>query len=153
MGRLWSLPASRSKNGQAHSVPLSEPVLAILQARREATPPKCRFCFSATGRGPIVGVSKAKRRIDAMMLAELGSLAPWVIHDLRRSAASGMASLGVLPFVIEAVLNHKSGTIKGVAAVYNRYSYAAEKREALERWAAAVATIAADAEPALALAA
>src|SRR3546814_18600605 len=59
----------------------------------------------------------------------------WTIHDLRRTAASGMARLGQPVHVVEAALNHKSGTIKGVAAVYNRYSYADEKRTALEAWA------------------
>ena len=60
---------------------------------------------------------------------------PWTLHDLRRTCASGMASLKIAPHVIEAVLNHKSGTIKGVARVYNRYDYAAEKRAALDAWA------------------
>ena len=60
---------------------------------------------------------------------------PWTLHDLRRSCASGMASLKIAPHVIEAVLNHKNGTIKGVAKVYNRYSYATEKRAALDAWA------------------
>lgn len=58
----------------------------------------------------------------------------WRIHDLRRTLASGMAELGILPHVIEAVLNHRSGIVKGVAAIYNRYNYEKEKREALERW-------------------
>jgi integrase len=69
----------------------------------------------------------------AKTAAKLG--APWVLHDCRRTAASGMARLGVPPHVVEAVLNHKSGQVRGVAAVYNRYSYAAEKREALALWA------------------
>jgi integrase len=60
---------------------------------------------------------------------------PWTLHDLRRTCASGMARLNIAPHIVEAVLNHKSGTIKGVAAVYNRYSYAAEKRQALDAWA------------------
>jgi len=58
----------------------------------------------------------------------------WTLHDLRRTAASGMAGLGIAPHVVEAVLNHKSGSIKGVSAVYNRYNYAEEKRAALEAW-------------------
>jgi integrase len=62
-------------------------------------------------------------------------IATFRMHDLRRSLASGLARLGVAPHVVEAVLNHKSGVIKGVAAVYNRYSYATEKRLALEAWA------------------
>jgi integrase len=65
----------------------------------------------------------------------------WQIHDLRRTAASTMAGLGVAPHVVEAVLNHKSGTIRGVAAVYNRYAYAAEKRHALEALARAIDAI------------
>src|SRR3546814_17754150 len=59
----------------------------------------------------------------------------WTIHDLRRTAASGMARLGQPVHVVAAALNHKSGPIKGVAAVYNRYSYADEKRTALAEWA------------------
>ena len=62
-------------------------------------------------------------------------LEPWRLHDLRRTAASGMARLGVPVHVIEAVLNHRSGQISGVAAVYNRHSYLPEKRRALEAWA------------------
>ena len=55
--------------------------------------------------------------------------------DLRRTVASGLARLQTPPHVIEAILNHRSGTISGVAAVYNRYSYLEEKRQALEAWA------------------
>ena len=61
-------------------------------------------------------------------------LAPFVIHDLRRTAASGMARLGIAPHVVEAVLNHRTGTVSGVAKVYNRFNYEAEKRAALETW-------------------
>ena len=59
---------------------------------------------------------------------------PWRIHDLRRTAATGMARIGQPIHVVEAVLNHKSGAISGVAAVYNRYSYLEEKRKALNDW-------------------
>jgi integrase len=95
--------------------------------------------FSTTGKTAVSGFGKAKDRIDAAMLdalqAAAGVAARWTFHDLRRTATSGMAGLGIPPHVVEAVLNHKSGTIKGVAAVYNRYSYAAEKRQALDAWA------------------
>ena len=80
------------------------------------------------------------------MLAELGELKPFVIHDVRRSVASGMAGLGVQPHILEAVLNHKSGTVSGLAAVYNRYSYAVEKAVALQRWADHVERLATGAE-------
>jgi hypothetical protein len=61
---------------------------------------------------------------------------PWRLHDMRRTAATRMADLGVLPHVVEAVLNHVSGYKAGVAGVYNRALYAAEKRQALDLWAA-----------------
>lgn len=62
----------------------------------------------------------------------------WRIHDLRRTCATQMAELGVQPHVIEAALNHVSGAKAGVAGTYNRAAYAAEKKAALERWAAHV---------------
>ena len=65
----------------------------------------------------------------------------WRLHDLRRTAASGMARAGVAPHVVEKVLNHVSGTISGVAAVYNRYAYDPEKRQALEDWGAFLAKL------------
>lgn len=70
--------------------------------------------------------------------------APWVLHDLRRTCASGMAGLGIPPHVVEAVLNHKSGSIKGVAAVYNRYNYSVERRAALDAWARKLEAIVTD---------
>src|SRR6185312_5629164 len=88
------------------------------------------FVFTITGDTPVSGFGKAKDRIEAGL-----GLSDWRVHDLRRSAASGMARLGVAPHVIERVLNHKSGIISGVAAIYNRYAYSAEMREALNRWA------------------
>jgi hypothetical protein len=75
------------------------------------------------------GHTKAQARVVKAM-----GCAPWRTHDLRRTVASHLAQLSVAPHVIEAVLNHKSGTIRGVAAVYNRYDYLAEKRAALEAW-------------------
>lgn len=69
-------------------------------------------------------------------------MAPWRLHDLRRTAATGMASIGVLPHVVEAVLNHISGAKAGVAGIYNRATYAREKREALDLWAAHVLALA-----------
>ena len=91
--------------------------------------------------GPFSGWSKAKAELDGRMLAALrkrhGSkarLAPWRLHDLRRTTATRMVDLGVLPHVVEAVLNHISGHRGGVAGVYNRASYGPEKRAALALW-------------------
>jgi integrase len=138
VARTWTLPKERSKNGISHEIPLSDAAISVIEKlpRFGGT-----FVFGAAGRTAPSGFSKAKSKVDAMILAE-GTAAgleagpkPWVLHDLRRSAASGMASLGIAPHVVEAVLNHKSGTIKGVAKVYNRYSYMPEKRAALDAWA------------------
>lgn len=72
----------------------------------------------------------------------------WWLHDLRRTVATGMADrLGVLPHIVEAVLNHVSGHRAGVAGVYNRARYSAEMRDALERWAAHVAALVAPPRP------
>jgi len=125
---VWAIPACRAKNGSAHVVPLAQPVLDIL-----ALIPRfwgSDFVFSTTGRTPVSGFGRAKERIEQ----HLGTT-DWRIHDLRRTAATGMAHLGVAPHIIEKVLNHRTGQISGVAAVYNRYAYEEEKREALEKWA------------------
>ncbi len=150
-GRTWTIAKERVKNGIAHEVPLSDAALEILKALPRIEPKRDEktgkrypaFIFTTTGRTAVSGFSKAKDEIDAAMLAGLKATAGddaepparWTFHDLRRTAASGMAGIGIAPHVVEAVLNHKSGTIKGVAAVYNRYSYAAEKRQALDAWA------------------
>ena len=86
--------------------------------------------FTTTGTTPISGFGRLKDRLDGAL-----GVSDWRFHDLRRTAVSGMARIGVGPHVIEKVLNHQSGVISGVAAVYNRHGYEVEKREAMERWA------------------
>ncbi len=88
------------------------------------------------GEGGYSGWSRAKKDLD-----EVAKVKPWRLHDLRRTCATGMADLGVQPHVIEAVLNHVSGHKAGVAGIYNRSTYAAEKRAALDLWAAHVQSI------------
>jgi integrase len=140
--KTWTIAKERSKNGVAHEVPRSDAAARILAELPRIGERKDALVFSTTGRTAVSGFSKAKEQIDAAMLDALKGAAGdveaptrWTFHDLRRTAASGMAGLSIPPHVVEAVLNHKSGTIKGVAAVYNRYSYAAEKRAALDAWA------------------
>ncbi|MGB8900748.1 MAG: site-specific integrase, partial [Methylocella sp.] len=135
---LWSLPASRSKNGRAHDAPLSQATIEILRAQREH--PGRELVFGE-GAGPFQGWSNAKKALDKRLQAA-GMTAPWRLHDLRRTAATRMSELGVLPHVVEAVLNHISGHKAGVAGVYNRASYGAEKRQALDLWAAHVLALA-----------
>jgi integrase len=146
----WRLSGERTKNGQAHEVHLSDPACAILSK----VPRVSDYVFTVTGTAPVAGFSKAKRRLDTAMLAakrrELGSgcdaVPRWTHHDLRRSAATGMARLGVAPHVVDKILNHGSGGIKGVARIYNRYEFLPERRTALEAWGRHVTAIASAAE-------
>ena len=94
------------------------------------------FC---TGRGadtPISGFGHARERITAAMAQRVGQVDHFVLHDLRRSAATGMAALGVAPHVVDKILNHSGGKISGMAKIYNRFEYLPERKAALELWAA-----------------
>jgi integrase len=121
------LPPARTKNKRQHEVPLSPQARAIIerQLRRNS-----RELVFGIGEGGFSGWAAAKSALDARL-----RLAPWRLHDLRRSAATGMAELGVLPHIIEAILNHVSGHRAGVAGIYNRARYEGEMRDALDRWA------------------
>ena len=139
--KVWTLPKERSKNKRQHQLPLSDAIIDILQG----LPRICSsdLVFTLNGVVPASAFSRTGRRIYNAMEAALGDeVPPWSFHDLRRTAASGMASLGIGPHIVEAVLNHKSGTIRGVASVYNKYQYQPEQRAALERWAAHVEALA-----------
>ena len=138
-GTQWQLPGTRSKNGLANIIPLSGMAQAILNDLPKI---KGDYLLTTTGEGPIRGYSRAKQRLDdeIVSLNDGKAIAAWTFHDLRRTAASGMARLGTDPHVVEAVLNHRSGTISGVAAIYNRYQYLSEKHAALEAWAKHVQT-------------
>ena len=140
-GDVWTIPAARSKNGFEHTVPLSASAAAIL-AGVERIEGKPGYIFTTNGRSPVSGFTRATKRLRETMAeiaakerGEAAEIAPFTLHDLRRSAATGMAGLGFPPHIVEAVLNHRSGTRRGVAGVYNRHDYAAEKRQALEAWA------------------
>ncbi len=132
------IDADRSKNGVAHEIPLCARAFDLFTGiqRREG-----RDLIFGTGEGPFSGWSKCKaqldRRIAAAVLKDRGEagITPWRVHDLRRTAATGMADIGVMPHIIEAVLGHISGSKAGVAGVYNRATYANEKRLALDLWA------------------
>ena len=124
---MITLPPTRTKNKRPHDVPLSNVALTILNSRHAITGRECVFGEGKTG---FQGWSKAKAALDAQ--AKLGA---WRLHDVRRTVATRMAELGVQPHVIEAVLNHVSGHKAGVAGIYNRSSYATEKKTALNLWA------------------
>ena len=118
---LITLAPARTKNSRRHELPLSTQALAIL-ARQ---PHRTEFVFSKA-----MGWAKAKAALDQRV-----AIAPWRLHDLRRTCATGMAELGVQPWYVEAVLNHQSGHKQGVAGTYNRAKYTDEMRSALQRWA------------------
>ncbi|MBL8567202.1 MAG: tyrosine-type recombinase/integrase [Hyphomicrobiaceae bacterium] len=142
-GDTWIIPAARAKNGDAHAVTLSPLVLAELASLSKNGPHV--FTSSPTGATAIQNFSDIKEALDRNMppprANDDGEEIGWTFHDLRRTAATGMADLGVLPHVIEAVLNHRSGRVSGIARTYNRNPYEREKRAALDAWAARVAEI------------
>jgi integrase len=123
----WTLPVERSKNKRPHTTSLPPMARDLLASIPRLGP----HVFSVTGRVPIAGFSAIKRQLDAT----LGFATPWVIHDIRRSAVTMMCELGIAPHIVEALVNHTSGHKASVAGVYNRASYAAEKKNALAQWA------------------
>jgi integrase len=154
--RAWTIPRERAKNDRQHVVHLADLAAEIIDALPQIvgqgsaegpSVPEPRLVFTNTGRTPVSGFSKAKDRLDRHMLdllrselAEAGKdasqagVGEWILHDLRRTAATGMASLNIAPHVVDRILNHVSGTIRGVAAVYNRHAYLDERKAALEGW-------------------
>lgn len=135
-GAAWRISGQRTKNARAHEIPLTQPALKILGGRRRCDGRALVF----GSRGPFSGWSKAKTSLDARISAVLGgrALAAWRLHDIRRTVATRLSDLGVLPHVVEAILNHASGHKAGVAGIYNRSAYAAEKSAALTLWASHV---------------
>jgi integrase len=144
---LWTLPRARTKNERAHLVHLSPAAAGIL---RELPRIGVKgLVFTTNGETPISGFSHAAARLKAVMLehrraelieigrhaeAEQATFAHFTLHDLRRSCASGMAGLGVAPHVVDKILNHSTGTISGVARIYNRHEYLVERQAALLLW-------------------
>lgn len=132
----WTIPKERSKNGKAHVVHLSTITLTeIGQAQGYVFPAsKVRLKTEKTD-AHISGYSKMKVKLDGYVKEVLGdAFQDWRVHDLRRTMASGLAEMGVLPEVIERILNHTSGAAGGLKAVYQRYEYMKERKEALEAW-------------------
>ena len=132
--KLWTLPAGRTKNGRPHGVPLVQPVIEIL----EALPRIGDFVLTTKGRSPASNFAAHKSRLDALLPADMP---PWRLHDLRRTAATGMARLSVNLPVVEKILNHSSGSFAGVAGIYNRHDFADEKRRALDLWSEHVVSL------------
>jgi integrase len=148
------LAEQRTKNGRPHVVPLAPLALQIIGTRDQRDG---RDLIFGRGEGGFAGWSKSKERLDARITTANGgkAIAHWTLHDLRRTfatyAGGGLPEhefkklpardkelakgLGILPHAIEAILNHVSGHKAGVAQIYNRSTYAKEKRTALDQWA------------------
>jgi integrase len=144
---VWTLPATRTKNGQPHDIHLSQLALNVIATI--APIEDCDLVFSTNGQTSISGWSKAKRRLDEEIAAARRTMArargedvdkvkampEWRIHDLRRSVATGLSNLGVAPIVADRILNHVPKKQKGqIMFVYNRAQYAKERREPIELW-------------------
>jgi integrase len=148
--RYWLLPGERSKNGLPNLVPLTDSALGII-SDLPVIKSDAGLVFTTTGETAVSGFSKVKARLDASMLdimkreaIEAGAtkedaaklkVAPWTLHDLRRTLATGCQRLGFATEVTEAVINHVSGTRAGIVGVYQTYRYEKEKGEALAAWA------------------
>jgi integrase len=130
----WTIPGTRTKNSEPHSVPLSDMVIGIIKSLPYIQSNQ-GFLFTTTGETHVTGYSRAKADLDKLMADEGDDLPHWTFHDLRRTTASGMARLGINLPVIEKVLNHTSGSFAGIVGVYQRHHFSDEKRNALEAWA------------------
>ncbi|ODT87793.1 site-specific integrase [Phenylobacterium sp. SCN 70-31] len=150
---LWRIPAERAKNKQAHELDLSPEALAIIRQVKELRL-NSDVLFPARGEGAVRGFSATKRKLDAMIedlrrqdAADAGDDPPteplpaWRTHDLRRTAATGMAAMAFPPHVVERVLNHVSGTQSGLVGVYQRHEYRPERKAAAFAWSTRVAAI------------
>src|SRR5262249_45129023 len=118
--RIWTLPPARAKNNRAHTIPLSTQAWSILSSVSAGDP---ALVFGK------MDFARVKRELDAKV-----SFPKWTLHDLRRTAASGLQRTGAPVPVIEKILNHTSGVFAGIAGVYQKHSYDAEKAVALQKW-------------------
>lgn len=146
---VWMLEADETKADRAHVVPLPAPAVALLKdlprlsmvdEKGDTVPSP--WVLTTNGRAPISDFSKPKKWLDETMLRLLRQdgevLAPWRVHDIRRSVSTNLAALGVEPFVRRRVLNH---SLEGVDAVYDQWDYLERKRAALDLWAKRLAEI------------
>ena len=122
---LWTIPAKRTKTRRSHVVHLTPQMKALLPVRQEGQP----LVFPSALGKTFQYFSAMKKRHDAA-----SGVKGWVLHDLRRTVATGMAALGVAPHVADKILNHQSGAISGIVAVYQRHEFLAERKTAIELW-------------------
>jgi integrase len=138
---LWTLPRERAKNDKTHIIHLAPKAVEILH--QLPTMGGRTFLFTTTGKSPVSGFTRARQRLMTAMNALGGdAVEHFTMHDLRRTAATGMAGLGIAPHVVDRILNHSTGKISGVARIYNRHEYLTERKSALEAWARHVESLA-----------
>jgi integrase len=133
----WVIPAERAKNGLPHIVPLSKAAVAVVKAIPQMDKSPMLFPARGNPENGSSGFSRAQARfrvsLDKKLEREGGE--HWRLHDIRRTVATGLQRLGIRFEVTEAVLNHVSGAKGGIAGVYQRHDWKAEKRVALDAWA------------------
>lgn len=132
------IPEERTKSGRAHMIPLSP----LMQAELAAIPriKDCPWVFTVSGRAPINGFDTAKAKLVSLMNEQIGTPAPWIIHDLRRTVASRFEEFGIREKVIKRVLNHKDED-SVTDASYAHHSFDKEAREALNLWSSHIAAL------------
>lgn len=148
--KTWIIPGRRTKNGKEHLVHLSPLAWSIIEDLAAKAPVIAEgrfaypFVFPATPTTYISGFSVAKQTIDETIEEIFGSsLEPWRLHDLRRTGATGLASLGVPPHIVERILNHISAKdVGGLTGIYQRFQYAEERKQALLKWSSYVERLA-----------
>lgn len=157
--RTWLIPSDRTKNEEAHLLPLTDSAMAIWTNLPLVSNANSLVFPSSVGT-PLSAFSKMKQKLDTSMLEVMHQEAtaaglpvnsvavdPWRLHDLRRTLASGCQRLGIPLAVSEAILNHTSGTRSGIAGVYHVYKFEDEKRAALDAWAQHVNALVATPSP------
>ena len=134
---VWTFPGARTKNGKAHIVHLSEPTRAAIHPLPRITDNPCVFAGEARN-GAIAHFSGTKDAINRAITETGESIPDWRFHDFRRAGVTALADMGFPPHVCDRLLNHITGAIHGVAAVYQRAEFLAERKAALDAWAAHV---------------
>jgi integrase len=137
---VWTIPREETKTTRQHEVFLAPLAVELLRG----LPCLGEYAITTNGRTPVSGFSASKKRLDDII-----GISDWRLHDLRRTAASKMAEIGVAPHVIDKVQNRATGAISGVAAAYNRHEHRQEKRDALYAWGKALDAIIRSVEPKL----
>jgi len=136
--RTWTIPSELTKANRPQTIPLTDTLVEIIDniPRLNET---LLFPARGTRDRTYSGFSKGKIRLD-----KISGVSDWTLHDLRRTAATGMAQQNTPPHVIERVLNHTTGTLGGVAGIYNRFGYIDEMRDALITWSEHISSIVID---------